>query len=117
MQRLGRRGARTMSYRFEHAFIRGCLFRAAASLVAGIVVSPPVLGADGGRSEPARPNVVYVFSDEHRWQSMSFTEMPQVKTPNMDRLAAQGFAFAHCISNYPVCTPHRAILMTGRWPF
>lgn len=77
----------------------------------------PARAADEGRSKRDRPNVVYVFSDEHRWQSMSFTEMPQVKTPNMDRLAAQGFAFTHCISNYPVCTPYRAMLMTGRWPF
>ncbi len=64
-----------------------------------------------------RPNVIYAFSDEHRWQSMSFTEMPGVKTPNMDRLARQGCSFTHCISNYPVCTPHRAILLTGRWPY
>jgi arylsulfatase A-like enzyme len=90
---------------------------AALALVLSSASPSLVRGAEVGRSGPARPNVIYVFSDEHRWQSMSFTEMPQVKTPNMDRLAAQGFTFTHCISNYPVCTPHRAILMTGRWPF
>ena len=63
------------------------------------------------------PNVIYAFSDEHRWQSMSFTEMPQVQTPNMARLAAQGAEFTHCISNYPVCSPYRALLMTGMWPY
>ncbi len=66
---------------------------------------------------PARPNVVYLFSDEHRWQSMSFTEMPEVRTPHMAALAAQGAEFTHTISNYPVCSPHRAMLMTGRWPY
>jgi len=66
---------------------------------------------------PARPNVVYLFSDEHRWQSMSFTEMPEVRTPAMAAMAAQGAEFTHAISNYPVCSPHRAILMTGRWPY
>ncbi|MDQ1257198.1 MAG: hypothetical protein QG656_1800, partial [Candidatus Hydrogenedentes bacterium] len=64
-----------------------------------------------------KPNVLYLFSDEHRYQSMSCTEMPELKTPNMARLAKDGVSFTHCISNYPVCSPHRAILMTGRWPF
>jgi arylsulfatase A-like enzyme len=35
----------------------------------------------------------------------------------MKALASQGVTFSHCISNYPVCSPHRAILMTGRWPY
>lgn len=67
------------------------------------------------RSGPAS-SIVYVFSDEHRWQSMSFTEMPAVQTPNMARMAREGFQFTRCISNYPVCTPHRGMLLTGRWP-
>lgn len=69
------------------------------------------------KSSSRRPNVVYVFSDEHRWQSMSFTELPEVHTPNMARLASQGTEFVNCISNYPVCSPHRAMLLTGRWPY
>ena len=67
------------------------------------------------RSGP-HPSIVYVFSDEHRWQSMSFTEMPAVQTPNMARMTREGFQFTRCISNYPVCTPHRGMLITGRWP-
>lgn len=70
-----------------------------------------------GAAESQRPSVIYAFSDEHRWHSMSFTEMPQLKTPNMARLAREGISFNNCISNYPVCSPHRAILMTGRWPY
>ena len=66
---------------------------------------------------PSRPNLIYLFSDEHRWQSMSFTEMPEVRTPHMAAMAAQGAQFTHAISNYPVCSPYRAILMTGRWPY
>ncbi|HOZ46133.1 MAG TPA: sulfatase [Candidatus Hydrogenedentes bacterium] len=68
-------------------------------------------------NRPRRPNVIYAFADEHRYQSMSFTEMPALITPNMARLAEQGASFTNCISNYPVCSPHRAILMTGRWPY
>jgi len=63
-----------------------------------------------------KPNVVFLFSDEHRWQSMSCSEMPELRTPNMARLAAEGTMFTHCISNAPVCSPYRGMLMTGRWP-
>ena len=63
------------------------------------------------------PNVVYLFSDEHRYQSMACSELPEIHTPHMARLTGQGISFTHCISNYPVCSPYRAILMTGRWPY
>lgn len=64
-----------------------------------------------------RPNIVFAFSDEHRWQSMSFTETPELKTPTMDRLAREGVSFSHCISNNPVCVPARTMIMTGKWPY
>ncbi len=64
-----------------------------------------------------RPNVVFVFSDTHRWQSMSFTEMPGMSTPNMARMASQGLSMHRTISNFPICSPYRAMLMTGRWPY
>lgn len=37
--------------------------------------------------------------------------------PTLAKLAAQGTTFTQCISNYPVCSPYRGILMTGRWPY
>ena len=64
-----------------------------------------------------KPNVVFLFADEHRYQSMGFTETPEVKTPTLDRMARQGVSFTNAISNYPVCSPFRAILLTGRWPY
>ncbi len=84
---------------------------------AGVAVT--VAGCAGHTREERvrRPNVVYLFSDEHRWQSMSFSELPQVHTPRMAAMASQGAEFTHAISNYPVCSPHRAILMTSRWPY
>jgi len=80
---------------------------------AAVAAGMPLSRAHGAR----KPNVVYLFSDEHRWQSMSFTEMPEVHTPHMAKMASQGVQFTHCISNYPVCSPHRAMLLTGRWPY
>ncbi len=79
------------------------------------------LGAESlaaGIDKPGRkPNIVYVFSDEHRWCSLPFTETPQVVAPNMQRLAREGMCLDNCISNNPVCVPHRGMLITGRWPY
>jgi len=63
-----------------------------------------------------RPNIIYMFSDEHRWQSLPFTEEPHIQTPNMARLAAEGTRFDNCTSTSPICVPYRAMLMTGQWP-
>ncbi len=82
---------------------------------AGAAAASAATGAQ--QDSPARPNIIYVFSDEHRYQSMSFTEMPGVHTPHMARMAREGFSFTHSISNYPVCSPYRAMMMTGRWPY
>ncbi len=92
---------------------RGFMARVAGGLAAATGLSCASTHAAQGR----RPNVIFAFSDEHRWQSMSTGEMPEVQTPNMAALAAQGVQFTHCISNYPVCSPHRAILLTGQWPY
>ncbi|MCC6795674.1 MAG: sulfatase [Candidatus Hydrogenedentes bacterium] len=80
-----------------------------------------VLTASANAQPPSKsqrqPNIIYLFSDEHRWHSMSCTELPELKTPNLARLAEESAEFTHCISNYPVCSPYRAMLLTGRWPY
>lgn len=68
-------------------------------------------------SRPAKPNLLYVFSDEHRACSMPGEPFNEAHTPNLERFAREGMTFRHCISNYPVCSPYRAMLQTGRWPY
>jgi arylsulfatase A-like enzyme len=60
------------------------------------------------------PNLLFVFSDQHRALSVGCYGDPAVRTPNMDKLAAQGVRMTSAISNTPVCIPYRASLMTGR---
>jgi len=62
------------------------------------------------------PNVVFIFADQLRSCSVGCYGNPEVDTPNMDRLAADGALFVHSISTSPVSTPYRACLMTGRYP-
>ena len=64
---------------------------------------------------PAHPNIVFVFSDQHRARTTGY-EGAAVQTPTMDRLAAEGVVFDTAISNIPVCTPWRAALLTGQYP-
>jgi len=63
-----------------------------------------------------KPNIVYVFADQWREESMGYAGNPDVKTPNLDKLASEGVNFMNAISTIPVCTPHRAMMLTGQYP-
>jgi len=73
------------------------------------------LGASSGAAKPSRPNIVFVFADQHRNCSWPLGGDPQVKTPNLETMAREGVVFNHCISNHPLCSPYRASLLTGRY--
>ncbi len=62
-----------------------------------------------------RPNIVFVFADQWRAQSMGYAGNPDVKTPNLDKLALEGVCFSNAVSTSPVCTPYRAMLLTGKY--
>lgn len=61
-----------------------------------------------------RPNVVFLFSDQHRADALGCAGHPVVKTPNLDRLAASGVRFERTFTPVPICHPCRSALMTGR---
>ena len=63
-----------------------------------------------------KPNLLFVFSDQHSWDMLGCYGHPQVRTPHLDQLAAEGVRFNHCVSNSPVCTPYRGMLMSGQHP-
>ena len=62
-----------------------------------------------------RPNVILILADEHRWDCAGFAGNPDVRTPNLDALAAHGVTFPQAICQYPLCVPSRATLMTGQY--
>ena len=68
------------------------------------------------RPAPSKPNVLYVFSDQHRAVSLPGEPYSQVLAPNLDAFRKGNVSMDACISNYPLCSPHRAILMSGRYP-
>lgn len=64
----------------------------------------------------SRPNLLFIFSDQHRATATGFAGNPDVQTPNLDSLAERGVVFSRAVATLPVCSPARACLMTGQYP-
>ena len=67
-------------------------------------------------NSPKPPNLIFVFPDQMRGQAMGFMKQDPVITPNLDRFAQESLVLTKAVSNYPVCSPYRAMLMTGKYP-
>ena len=63
-----------------------------------------------------RPNILFVFADQLRSMELGCYGGAQVRTPHMDQIAREGALFTHAFSTYPVCSPFRAMLMSGNFP-
>ena len=61
------------------------------------------------------PNIVFIFSDDHAYQAVSAYGFGLNKTPNIDRIAAEGMRFDRCLTTNSICGPSRACLLTGKY--
>ena len=68
----------------------------------------------GGAGE--RPNILLYCTDQQRFDTIAALGNSEIRTPNLDRLAAEGAAFTHAYCQNPVCTPSRASFLTGTYP-
>jgi arylsulfatase A-like enzyme len=64
-------------------------------------------------SSDSRPNIVFFFSDQQRWDTVGCYGQPLEVTPNLDRMASEGVRFDLAFTCQPVCGPARACLQTG----
>ena len=62
---------------------------------------------------PAKPNVLFILCDDIRWNAMSCAGHPALKTPHIDRIAAEGVRFANMFCTTSLCSPSRASILTG----
>jgi len=69
---------------------------------------------DDGRSHD-RPNVLVVFTDQQRWDTVGAYDSPLDLTPNLDVAADAGTVYEQAVSSQPVCAPTRACLQTGQY--
>ena len=62
-----------------------------------------------------RPNILFIMTDQQRWDCVAANGNKLIKTPNLDRLAARGANFTHAFVASPVCVPSRISFFTGRY--
>jgi arylsulfatase A-like enzyme len=91
----------------RRSFLAGTAMAAAAAQVR----------AAGGPAEPdPRPNVLWICTDQQRYDTIASLGNPHLRTPNIDRLVESGVAFTHAHCQSPICTPSRASFLTGLYP-
>lgn len=72
--------------------------------------------AANAQKKQSSPNLVFIMADQFRGDALGCIGKEPVKTPCLDRLAAEGVNFTNAVSSYPVSSPARAMLMTGMYP-
>ena len=70
----------------------------------------------GGAAAADRPNVLLILTDDHGYGDVSAYHASDARTPNIDRIGAEGMCFTTMRANCTVCSPSRAALLTGRYP-
>lgn len=95
--------------RFSRRFARGGL---------GLAWLLPVAWAAGeaGRVNDARPNVLFIVSDDHGWADYGFMGHSRIETPHLDRLAARSLVFDRGYTPVPLCRPSLCSMLTGLYP-
>jgi N-acetylglucosamine-6-sulfatase len=88
---------------------RFCIIAAAALAVACGFGDRVDAGAE------ARPSIVFLLSDDQSYRAMGHEGEPWMRTPGMDRLAAEGVRFTHAFVTTSLCSPSRASFLSGRW--
>jgi len=85
------------------------LTRTLFTLVALLACSPIV------NAQSDRPNILFIFTDDHASHSISAYGSVINKTPNLDRIANEGMLFENCFCTNSICGPSRAVIQTGKY--
>ena len=80
---------------------------AAQLLLIAILAATDLLAA-------TRPNIVFIFTDDHAAHALSCYGSKINKTPQLDRLAKEGMLFRNCFCTNSICGPSRAVILTGK---
>ena len=78
-----------------------------------------LLGIAGGTAfaagAPGRLNIVYIMADDLGRQAVSCYGSKLIQTPQIDRLSREGMRFEHAFASNSICSPSRAVLLTGKY--
>lgn len=86
------------------------------SFAAVMLVAPATLQAVEAPAPP-RPNILFLLADDWAWPHASCLGTPGIRTPTFDRLAREGVLFRNAHVAAPSCSPSRAAILTGQWPW
>jgi arylsulfatase A-like enzyme len=98
-----------------HTTRREFLKTSLAATVTGALL-PELSGCGSPSLGRAQPNLLFVFPDQMRAQAMGFMGEDPAITPKLDAFAQEGVALTQAVSNYPVCSPYRGMMLTGQYP-
>ncbi len=93
-------------------FMKATAFAGGSAAISGCV--GPFRQARGTR--PRKPNLLFIWTDEQRADTMAAYGNSKINTPNLNKLARESVVFEKAYVTQPVCTPNRAAVMTGLWP-
>jgi len=85
------------------ALVTGCLW---LTLAQALLLAAP--------AEQSRPNILFIFSDDHATGAISAYGSRLIQTPNIDRIAREGALFRNCFCTNSICGPSRAVILTGK---
>jgi arylsulfatase A-like enzyme len=87
------------------------------TFLAATAVASAATAADRSADRPAkRPNLIFIMTDQQRFDALGANGNPLIQTPNLDRLAERSANFQNAFVQAPVCVPARATWFTGRYP-
>lgn len=90
-------------------------FLTATGLAGAGLLSWGLTGQAAGATTPGRPNIIFILTDDHRWDAMSCMGHPFLKTPNMDRIRNEGVLYKNAFVTTSLCSPARASFLTGAY--
>jgi len=70
----------------------------------------------GSATAASKPNIILCMTDDQGWGDASYNGHPELKTPELDKMAAAGIRFDRFYAAFPLCSPTRASCLTGRYP-
>ncbi len=104
-------------------FIKALGLTAAGATLPHAGLTDTLCAAETGGGSSRRPNFLFIYTDDQRWDGMSVVQkeqgdaarFPWIRTPNMDRLAAEGLRFRNAFVVNSLCAPSRACFLTGQY--
>lgn len=103
--------------RMEHGLKRRDFLRVTGGLgIMSAVMSGNAWSSGRKTGYVRKPNLLFIWTDEQRFDTMAAYGNDKIKTPNLDMLADESFVIEKAYVAQPVCTPSRSTVMTGLWP-